>query len=213
MLLGKDKSSNISLKSCSHLEYVMPAVPTVKLSRLINWRWLSSPNCFSLYEANWPCRVIHNKGKKDWSSVAFLSAEIATEANRPVLVCRAWFCVKQWVSLRWKPSKASQQMWRAHYPFSSPVGHSSRSVCFEAAKSDALKEGCPCGLVSFFFCLFILCWVLVTEIVVATGRGAALKVTYSVVPYHLAYWDNWINMWLHYYNWKKNGITSVGRWH
>lgn len=45
-----------------------------------------------------------------------------------------------------------------------------------------------CGFLIFF--LFVLSWVLVNEIVMATGRDTVLKVTYAVVPYGLAYRDN-----------------------
>lgn len=60
---------------------------------------------------------------------------------------------------------------------------------------DALRKGCVGVFLKCFY--FILSWVLVAEIVVATGRDTVLKVTYSVVPYGLAYRDNWINMWVH----------------
>lgn len=61
-------------------------------------------------------------------------------------------------------------------------------MSFEAEQSDALREG---GVWFFkLFFLFVLSWVLVNEIVKATGRDTVLKVTYAVVPYGLAYRGN-----------------------
>lgn len=47
-----------------------------------------------------------------------------------------------------------------------------------------------CGFFLILFFLFVLSWVLVTEIVMVTGRDTVLEVTDAAVPYGLAYRDN-----------------------